>query len=79
NTAMALEFRNVTKAFDVPGGKRLTAVQDITFKVNEGEFVAVVGPSGCGKSTILSMTAGLYQPSSGEVLVSGELVTRPNP
>lgn len=76
---MALEFRNVTKAFDVPGGKRLTAVQDITFKVNEGEFVAVVGPSGCGKSTILSMTAGLYQPTSGEVLVSGELVTRPNP
>ncbi len=75
---MALEFRHVTKQFSVKGAPLLTAVNDINFRVAEGEFVAVVGPSGCGKSTILSMTAGLYQPTSGEVLVSGKLVTRPN-
>lgn len=75
---MALEFRNVTKKFTTNAGDRLTAVNDVSFRVNEGEFVSVVGPSGCGKSTILSMTAGLYQPTEGEVLVSDEPVTGPN-
>lgn len=74
---MALEYRNVTKAFSSKSGN-LTAVKDISFRVDEGEFVAVVGPSGCGKSTLLSMTAGLYQPSAGEVLVSNVPVTGPN-
>lgn len=76
---MALEFRGVTKRFELPDGQSLTAVRDIAFHVAKGEFVSVVGPSGCGKSTILSMTAGLYQPSDGEVRVSGTPVTKPNP
>ena len=75
---MALEYRSVTKTFATNSGDRLTAVRDISFAVEEGEFVSIVGPSGCGKSTILSMTAGLYQPTEGEVLVSGERVTEPN-
>ena len=76
---MALEFRGVTKQFGSESdGTLLTAVRDVTLKAGEGEFVAVVGPSGCGKSTILNMTAGLYQPTSGEVYVSGQKVTRPN-
>ena len=75
---MALEFRGVTKTFPTNAGAELTAVKDVTFRVEPGEFVSVVGPSGCGKSTILSMTAGLYQPTRGEVLVSGEPVRGPN-
>lgn len=75
---MALEFRGVTKRFPTNAGTPLTAVNDVSFRVNEGEFVSVVGPSGCGKSTILSMTAGLYQPSEGEVLVSDVPVMGPN-
>jgi NitT/TauT family transport system ATP-binding protein len=75
---MALEFRAVTKEFDSGAGRPLTAVNDVDFRVDEGEFVSVVGPSGCGKSTILSMTAGLYQPTRGEVLVSNEVVRGPN-
>lgn len=75
---MALEFRSVTKVFPTNSGTPLTAVSDVSFRVNEGEFVSVVGPSGCGKSTILSMTAGLYQPSEGKVLVSEERVDGPN-
>jgi NitT/TauT family transport system ATP-binding protein len=75
---MALEFRGVTKEFATNSGDSLTAVRDVSFRVNEGEFVSVVGPSGCGKSTILSMTAGLYQPTRGEVLVSDVPVTGPN-
>ncbi len=79
STAMALEFRVGHQGVrDRNGGTPLTAVSDVSFRVNEGEFVSVVGPSGCGKSTILIMTAGLYQPTAGEVLVSGELVTGPN-
>lgn len=74
---MTLEFRSVTKQFDIPGST-LTAIRDVSFRVEEGEFVSVVGPSGCGKSTLLSMTAGLYQPTSGEVLVSNRRVTGPN-
>lgn len=75
---MALEFRSVTKTFGSSNGSSLTAVTGIDFRVNEGEFVSVVGPSGCGKSTILSMTAGLYQPTSGKVLVSDTVVTGPS-
>lgn len=75
---MALEFRSVTKEFRTGSGQSLIAVNDISFRVDEGEFVSVVGPSGCGKSTILSMTAGLYQPTRGEVLVSDERVDGPN-
>lgn len=75
---MALEFRSVSKEFTTGTGQNLVAVNDISLRVNEGEFVSVVGPSGCGKSTILSMTAGLYQPTRGEVLVSDEPVSGPN-
>jgi NitT/TauT family transport system ATP-binding protein len=75
---MALEFRGVTKQFTTNSGAVLTAIRDVTFKVNEGEFVSVVGPSGWGKSTLLSMTAGLYQPTTGEVLVSDHPVKGPN-
>ncbi|MCB1355097.1 MAG: ATP-binding cassette domain-containing protein, partial [Maritimibacter sp.] len=75
---MALEFRNVVKRFATNGGAELTAIDGLSFTVNEGEFVSVVGPSGCGKSTLLSMTAGLYQPTEGQVLVSGKPVVGPN-
>jgi NitT/TauT family transport system ATP-binding protein len=75
---MVLEFRSVTKEFTGRAGGFLTAVKDISLGVKEGEFVSVVGPSGCGKSTLLSMTAGLYQPTRGEVLVSNRPVSGPN-
>lgn len=77
--AMALEFRKVSKRFPARMGGEVTAVSDVNFRVEAGEFVSVVGPSGCGKSTILSMTAGLYAPTEGEVLVSGVPVNGPNP
>ena len=78
-TAMALEFRSVTKSFGDPDdATKLTALSDVSLKTGEGEFLAVVGPSGCGKSTLLNMAAGLYQPTKGEVFVSDIKVTRPN-
>lgn len=77
-TAMALEYQSVTKTFGVNEEQALVAISDVSFRADKGEFVAVVGPSGCGKSTLLNMTAGLYQPTSGKVIISGETVTEPN-
>src|SRR5262245_11920899 len=53
------------------------ALQDISFSVGRGEFVALVGPSGCGKSTLLRIVAGLRPPTRGGVIVEGRPVTRP--
>lgn len=48
------------------------AVDEMSFDVNEGEFVGIVGPSGCGKTTILNMLAGIAKPSEGEILMHGQ-------
>lgn len=47
----------------------ITALESISFSVNEGEFISIVGPSGCGKSTILSILSGLLEKSSGEIIL----------
>lgn len=48
------------------------ALNDVSFHVNDGEFLAIVGPSGCGKSTLLSLIAGLITPSSGDIYINGK-------
>jgi NitT/TauT family transport system ATP-binding protein len=54
------------------------ALGPIDLELKRGEFFAVVGPSGCGKSTLLKMISGLLAPSTGEVFVEGEAVTKPH-
>ena len=54
------------------GQEPITALEDVSFEVADGEFVAIVGPSGCGKSTLLRIIAGLQQPTSGAVTVRGK-------
>src|SRR6266702_356026 len=73
-----VEFSNVTKIYSDPP-RSVTALNDISFQINEGEFVCIVGPSGCGKSTLLRMIAGLDRPSSGEIRFKGDLLTAPHP
>ena len=46
------------------------ALKDISFSVEEGQFLSIVGPSGCGKSTLLNIIAGLIKPSKGEILIN---------
>jgi NitT/TauT family transport system ATP-binding protein len=70
-----IELRNATKRFPGTGGRPHTAVRDLTFSVDAGEFVAVVGPTGCGKSTTLSLISGLAPASEGSVVVDGSPVT----
>jgi NitT/TauT family transport system ATP-binding protein len=55
----------------------VTALDNVSLSVNEGEFVCLVGPSGCGKSTLLNIVAGLDTPDSGRVLTDGKPVTEP--
>jgi NitT/TauT family transport system ATP-binding protein len=62
----------VSKTFTTGHGQAVTAVQDLTLEVREGELVCLLGASGCGKSTIINMFAGFIQPSSGQVLLRGE-------
>ena len=75
-----LLLRNLSKTyFDPYAGAHVTAVQDVSLEVQQGEFVSIVGPSGCGKTTILNMIAGFIPASGGEILLDGRAVDGPGP
>lgn len=66
-----IRYENVTKTYG-----DIRAVDDVSFSVKEGEFLAVVGPSGAGKTTILSMLAGFESPTEGRIFLDGNDVTK---
>jgi putative ABC transport system ATP-binding protein len=70
-----LEARNLTKTFRV-GTRDAHVLRGVSLKVKRGEFVALMGPSGSGKSTLLQLLGGLDQPTAGEVILDGEVVSR---
>ena len=72
-----LKFDKVSKIF-YSKTQQTTAIADLSFEINEGEFVAIIGPSGCGKTTILSLVCGLIEPTSGVIVRASdsELQTR---
>src|ERR1044072_5637779 len=69
-----IEIDRLRKIF-LAEGREVLAVDDASFRINDGEFVALLGPSGCGKSTILNMVATLIPPSGGAIQVDGVPVT----
>jgi NitT/TauT family transport system ATP-binding protein len=73
-----LEIRSLGKTYGT-GATATHAIGDVSFTVEDGEFVCVVGPSGCGKTTLLKCIAGLLRASQGEVLLRGRRVTSPPP
>ena len=73
-----LELKNVSKGYSL-GTKRVEVLHDLNLNITEGEFVAIVGYSGAGKTTLMSLIAGLQQPTTGTVTLRGEQVLEPSP
>ena len=72
--AARIDIVGLTKRYVTPKGESFTAIDDVTFAVEPGQFCAIVGPTGCGKSTTLAQVSGLERPSEGHVLVGGQRV-----
>jgi NitT/TauT family transport system ATP-binding protein len=73
-----LQIKNLTVDYKrLRSGNQLTAVHDISFAVEDGEFVAIVGPSGCGKTTVLNAIAGILTAYEGSILIDGQVIEGP--
>ncbi|HEY4212851.1 MAG TPA: ABC transporter ATP-binding protein [Steroidobacteraceae bacterium] len=72
-----IEVRNLSKSYESDKG-RLEVVENVSFTVREGEFVALVGPSGCGKTTLLNLIAGFVRPDNGTVIIDGTPHSKPD-
>ena len=73
-----LELTRVGIEFPTPKGP-FCALQNVDLKIKKGEFVSLIGHSGCGKSTVLNIVAGLYQATTGGVVLNGREVNEPGP
>jgi NitT/TauT family transport system ATP-binding protein len=73
----SIELTNLGKDYQL-GKETLSALQDVSLSIAEGEFFTFVGPSGCGKSTCLNIIAGLEPKSAGSVMIGGREVTKPS-
>ena len=71
STTPYLQLRSVSKRFG-----KVSALDDVSLDVHEGEFLFLLGPSGCGKTTLLRIIAGLEEPSAGQVIQAGADVTK---
>ena len=65
-----LELKDVSLTYQTLTDE-ITAIKDLSFYCNKGDFLSIIGPSGCGKTTVLSLIAGLLSPTSGKILING--------
>ena len=75
--AARLKVDNVSLRYQSPKGDTFTALDRVSFEVPDQQFAVIVGPSGCGKSSLLYLTAGLNEPTEGEIYVGGQKVDGP--
>jgi nitrate/nitrite transport system ATP-binding protein len=76
--SVLLDISQIDMVFPTPKGP-FTALQGVDLKIKKGEFVSLIGHSGCGKSTVLNVVAGLYQATTGGVILNGKEVSEPGP
>ena len=67
-------LKNITKRF-----KNVTAIDDVSFEISDGEFFVLLGPTGAGKTTTLRLIAGLEKPNAGEILFNGQVINELTP
>lgn len=77
--AHALALEGVTKVFETPEGRLVTAADNVSLTIGQGEFVTLLGPSGCGKTTTLRLIAGFEFPTSGRILLDGKDIAQTPP
>ena len=80
--SVKLQVRNLSKKFKASSSENaeyVTAIDNISLTINDGEFVSIVGPSGCGKSTLLNIIAGLDKPTEGEIILNGHRIDGTGP
>ncbi|MDH0288461.1 ABC transporter ATP-binding protein [Pseudomonas sp. GD04087] len=76
-TPPRLRVENVSLRYRTPDGGTFSALENVSFEVPDQQFAVIVGPSGCGKSSLLYLTAGLAEPTEGDIYVGGQLVDGP--
>ena len=74
--SLTLKISNVAKIYN--DKKVNTALENISFNIKQGEILTLLGPSGCGKSTLLNLIGGFDRPTSGEIYIDGDKVTKPS-
>lgn len=72
NNGTVVSLQNVTKIFGQGESNQITALKDINFQAQAGEFISLIGPSGCGKSTLLRLIGDLTPPSTGAITINGK-------
>lgn len=76
---MKIDIQNVTKTYTKSKNTSHIVLKNISFSINDGDFVIILGESGCGKTTLLNMLAGLELPTSGKIVVDGQRVSGIHP
>nr|WP_236032567.1 ABC transporter ATP-binding protein [Pseudomonas schmalbachii] len=74
-----LRVEEVSLRYRTPDGGTFAALEKVSFEVPDQQFAVIVGPSGCGKSSLLYLTAGLAEPTEGDIYVGGQRVEGPGP
>jgi putative ABC transport system ATP-binding protein len=75
NSKIILELKNITKTYTT-GTNQFTALDNVSLKIYDGEFISITGPSGSGKSTLMHIIGLLDNPTSGEVLLEGRDISQ---
>lgn len=78
-TTKRISVKNLSKVYNKGTEQAITAIEDVNFSVDGGEFFTVVGPSGCGKTTLIKIIAGLVSQTEGSVEFGGKPIREPQP